>query len=369
MKKTDFAKKLLAWFDTHGRKHLPWQINPTPYRVWVSEIMLQQTQVATVISYYLRFMDAFPTVADLAAASVDDVLGFWSGLGYYARGRHLHKAAQIIMDKHNGNFPLDFDAVVALPGIGRSTAGAILAFSTEQRHAILDGNVKRILCRHEAFEAPPNTAQAHDALWAIADKYTPNERISEYTQAVMDLGATLCTRTKPRCTDCPIQTSCQAKKFNRVSELPTKIKKAPKPTKARLFLIIQTEKGIALYQRPSKGIWGGLWSLPEWPDARKNHKEIQDYCASLQTVRETNKPIYLEALPPVQHQFTHYQLILKPMIFQTKSLKKNILFEDKPIFWCTPNHLHTLGLPAPIKKLLQQQFVTGRIAWKKLSIA
>lgn len=366
MKASHFSDRLLTWFDQHGRKHLPWQIEPTPYRVWVSEIMLQQTQVATVISYYLRFMAAFPTLADLASASVDDVLGFWSGLGYYARARHLHKAAQLVMEKHNGKFPLDFEAVVALPGIGRSTAGAILAFSAEQRHSILDGNVKRILCRHEAFETAPNTLQGHDRLWTIADRYTPHTRVSAYTQAIMDLGATLCTRTKPRCPDCPLQKTCKARKLNRVIEFPVKIQKPPKPIQERLFLILQSPQGILLYRRPSTGIWGGLWSLPEWPDLKINQTKIKKYCQSLLKERQTRDSMPLTALPSMQHHFTHYQLVLKPFLFLTSApLKGAVKFDDLPTTWCTPDTLNILGLPAPIKRLLNHQLTTGAFLCKE----
>jgi A/G-specific adenine glycosylase len=370
MKSTQFSDRLLTWFDQHGRKHLPWQIEPTPYRVWVSEIMLQQTQVVTVIAYYLRFMAAFPSLADLAGASVDDVLGFWSGLGYYARARHLHKAAQLIMTEHKGEFPLDFESVVALPGVGRSTAGAILAFSTEQRYAILDGNVKRILCRHEAFEMAPNTPQSHDKLWAIADSYTPHNRVSAYTQAIMDLGATLCTRIKPHCLDCPLQKTCKARKLDRIAEFPIKVQKSPKPIQERLFLILQSPQGILLYQRPSSGIWGGLWSLPEWPNLKMNSKKIKQYCQSLLKGLQAKKTLSLIALPPMQHHFTHYQLVLKPFLFLTNSpVKGPVTFEDHRAMWCTSAHLNTLGLPAPIKRLLSQQFTTGALLCPEPCIA
>jgi A/G-specific adenine glycosylase len=369
MKPSLFSDRLLAWFDQHGRKHLPWQIAPTPYRVWVSEIMLQQTQVATVISYYLRFMAAFPTLSDLASASVDEVLGFWSGLGYYARARHLHKAAQLIVEQHNGEFPLDFESVMALPGIGRSTAGAILAFSTEQRHPILDGNVKRILCRHEAFDTAPNTPKSLEKLWEIADKYTPHTRVSAYTQAIMDLGATLCTRTKPRCPDCPVQKTCKAQKLDRATDFPVKIQKTPKPIQERLFLILQSPQGILLYQRPASGIWGGLWSLPEWPNLKTNQTTIKAFCRSILKIPQSGNPSLLE-LPPIQHHFTHYQLVLKPLLFFTdRPLKRSIQFENLPTTWCTLKTVNTLGLPAPIKRLLHNQLTTGAVRCKELCTA
>ena len=368
MSTPSFSNRLLRWFDQHGRKHLPWQVETTPYRVWVSEIMLQQTQVSTVIAYYLRFMDTFPTLQDLAAAPLDTVLGLWSGLGYYARARNLHKAAQQIVQNHNGVFPLDFQSVTDLPGIGRSTAGAILAFSSAQRHPILDGNVKRILCRHEAFAMPPSTKEGHEQLWAIADRYTPTTRVAAYTQAVMDLGATLCTRTKPRCQECPIQATCKAYKLNRVLDFPIKIVKPPKPIQERVFLMVQSPKGILLYQRPSTGIWGGLWSLPEWSDL-STLTPIKKYCESLLQKPLRLKPISLLSLSPMQHHFTHYQLVIKPLVFKVQSLKKTLLFNEHPTQWCTPGNLNELGLPAPIKKLLRQQFSEGALSCRELCTA
>ena len=203
-----FSQRLLKWYDRHGRHDLPWQTRPTPYRVWVSEIMLQQTQVATVIPYYQRFVKRFPDIQSLTAAEMDEVLHHWSGLGYYARGRNLHKAAGIIMRENGGLFPQTLDEVMALPGIGRSTAAAILALSGNQRHAILDGNVKRSLCRFHGIEGYPGARAVEKRLWELAEAHTPDRRIADYTQAIMDLGATLCTRGKPACGDCPMRSDC-----------------------------------------------------------------------------------------------------------------------------------------------------------------
>ncbi|MEM1440588.1 MAG: A/G-specific adenine glycosylase, partial [Pseudomonadota bacterium] len=217
---TDFAARVLDWFEHHGRKDLPWQHDRSRYRVWVSEVMLQQTQVATVIGYFERFMARFPDVVTLADAPTDDVLALWSGLGYYARARNLHAAAQQVRDRHGGAFPGDFDAVVALPGVGRSTAGAILSLADDARHAILDGNVKRVLARHETIEGWPGRTAVLKALWQAAEQFTPDTRVADYTQAMMDLGATLCTRRAPGCEACPVRTTCRARAEGRIDELP-----------------------------------------------------------------------------------------------------------------------------------------------------
>jgi len=359
-----FAERLLRWFDDHGRKNLPWQVEPTSYRIWISEIMLQQTQVSTVIPYYQRFMESFPNILDLANASLDRVLQHWAGLGYYARARNLHKAAQHIIQFHQGQFPTDFESVVALPGIGPSTAGAILAFSTHQRFTILDGNVKRILCRHEAFDKPVNNPTHHAALWQWAEHYTPHQRVADYTQAIMDLGATLCTRTKPRCLDCPIQQTCQAFHHNNVLNFPVKNSKPPKPTKKRFFLLaIHPKQGILLYQRPSQGIWGGLWSLPEWEaaeTAEDTTKAIRLFCRILlKNASPLLKMPPLTTLPVLSHQFTHYQLLLTPLLLRLSSnlslpFKKALSFHKQPMRWSTVDQLATIGLPAPIKRIIEQ---------------
>ena len=235
---SDFAERLLAWFDDNGRKDLPWQQNVTAYRVWVSEIMLQQTQVQTVIPYFNRFVDRFPDVGALATAKQDEVLSHWSGLGYYARARNLHKAAQQIVLEHGGRFPETLDAVIGLPGIGRSTAGAILALAKGQRHAILDGNVKRVLARFDAIAGWPGKAQVAADLWAIAERYTPDERAAGYTQAIMDLGATLCTRSKPACDRCPVSGDCEALRTDSVEAYPGRKPKVTKPLKTTTMVLV-----------------------------------------------------------------------------------------------------------------------------------
>lgn len=259
-----FAENLLAWFSLHGRKDLPWQIDKNPYRVWVSEIMLQQTQVATVIDYYLRFMDRFPTVTTLAAANIDEVLHLWTGLGYYARGRNLHRAAQLIVRDHNGHLPQEQQELESLPGIGPSTAGAIRAIAMGQRGIILDGNVKRVLARFHAVEGHYSNTKISKLLWRHATHHTPVERVADYTQAIMDLGATLCVRSKPKCDICPINSNCKALADNRVGELPTKKTAAPKPIRRAKFFVLRLPDGrVLLEKRPQSGIWGGLWNPPE----------------------------------------------------------------------------------------------------------
>jgi len=263
MKKT-FAIHLLKWYRQHGRHDLPWQKNKSLYSVWVSEIMLQQTQVVTVIPYYQNFMQRFPDIASLAAATQDEALRYWAGLGYYSRARNLHKAAALIVESHQGVFPVTYDEVLALPGIGPSTAGAILAQATGQRHAILDGNVKRVLARYQAIEGWPGQKTVEKQLWKYAESFTPESNVADYTQAIMDLGATLCARSSPKCDACPLVTDCKAFQLNRTAELPTKKPKKAIPVKQKRFLIIRNKRGEMLMEkRPPSGIWGGLWSLPE----------------------------------------------------------------------------------------------------------
>ena len=253
------CQHLLAWFEQHGRKDLPWQADINPYRVWVSEIMLQQTQVTTVIGYYQRFMLRFPDVASLATADIDEVLHLWTGLGYYARGRNLHKAAQILVAEHNGELPTDQQQLEMLPGIGRSTAGAIRAISMNQRGVILDGNVKRVLARYHAVEGHYSQASVGKHLWRLAEEHTPKQNIAAYTQGIMDLGATVCLRSRPNCGVCPLSESCQALATDRVAELPTKKKSAPKPVRqARFFIVSSPNQQILLEQRPQSGIWAGF---------------------------------------------------------------------------------------------------------------
>ena len=259
-----FAERLLAWFADHGRHDLPWQRDPSPYGVWVSEIMLQQTQVATVIPYYERFMARFPDLAALAEAPLDEVLAHWSGLGYYARARNLHRAARQAMAEHGGRLPETIDALQALPGIGRSTAGAILSLALGQRHPILDGNVKRVLARHAAVAGWPGKAAVQRTLWELAEARTPRRRVADYNQAMMDLGATLCTRARPACERCPVAADCRAREQGLQTDYPGPRPRRELPERQVQMLLVRDPQGrVLLERRPPQGVWGGLWCLPE----------------------------------------------------------------------------------------------------------
>lgn len=342
---TDVASRLLRWFDRHGRKDLPWQKDIGAYRVWVSEIMLQQTQVATVIPYYERFMRRFPTVDALAAAPEDDVLAHWSGLGYYARARNLHRAAKMIKDEHGGQFPKDFDQVVALPGIGRSTAGAILSIACGQRHPILDGNVKRVLARYHAIDGWPGKTAVSRELWSKAERHTPDERVADYTQAIMDLGATLCTRTRPRCADCPLEDGCNAHAAGRETDFPGKKPPRAKPTRTTVMLLARDDDSLYLEKRPPNGIWGGLWSLPEIDDAGA----LDAWCERHLGVG----PESSEAWPVLRHSFSHYDLDITPLEVRLPAASRTVA--DRPDErWISLETLPELGLPAPVRALIER---------------
>lgn len=342
---TSFSNKILNWFDQHGRKDLPWQINPTPYRVWVSEIMLQQTQVTTVIPYYLRFMEHFPNISTLAKAKLDTVLHLWTGLGYYARARNLHKTANIIQRNFEGQFPQDFDAVVNLPGIGRSTAGAILSLSLQKHHAILDGNVKRVLCRYFAIEGWAGNSDILARLWALSEQVTPRHRVHHYNQAIMDLGATVCTRSKPNCKACPLQSTCVAKKQELTAVLPSSKPKQRKPIKKTYFMILKDEKNrVLLEKRPSNGIWGGLWSFKEL----KNPDEFSKWVTKHLEVSLKN----IKQHPAFRHTFTHFHLDIHPIEGKV-NLKKPKDLKKEDYYWYSLNEPLSLGVASPIKKLLK----------------
>lgn len=348
-----FSQRLLAWFDDYGRHDLPWQQKINPYRVWVSEIMLQQTQVSTVIPYYQKFMNSFPTVQDLAQASQEEVLAHWAGLGYYARGRNLHKAAQMVVEQYAGQFPNTFDEVVALQGIGRSTAGAILSIACGERHPILDGNVKRVLGRFYALEAWPGEKKAENWLWEKADLLTPNQRYADYTQAIMDLGATLCTRSKPQCGQCPVAEGCQALAQNRVVEFPFKKPKKDKPVRQAYLLILQQPDGrLWLEERPQKGIWGGLWSFPQL----QTWQECEDKAQS-----RLSAAVSLLKWQEFRHTFSHYHLDITPVFAQPPSAvaepSANYAAEKQTSGrWVALRDLldEKLGIPAPVQKLVKQ---------------
>jgi len=344
MKSKQLSQQLLRWFDQHGRTTLPWQQNPTPYRVWISEVMLQQTQVATVIPYYQRFMASFPNIAALASADLDSVLNHWSGLGYYARGRNLYAAAKIIQHEHAGLFPLHISEVEALPGIGRSTAAAILSLATGERHAILDGNVKRVLTRYFAIEGWPGKSRVQKTLWQLAEEHTPTKRVAAYNQAMMDLGATCCTRSKPQCTSCPFTTNCMALKQGLVKILPTAKPRKKIPIRDTQVLMIRNKAGeVLLEKRPPTGIWGGLWSLPEIAQ----DESVTHWCKN----RLGLSVELLEEWPIRRHTFSHFHLDMQPQLLLLKNNPTQIN-EDSHHVWYKMQQTH--GLAAPIACLIEE---------------
>jgi A/G-specific adenine glycosylase len=339
---TAFAAVLLAWFDRHGRHDLPWQHPRDAYRVWLSEIMLQQTQVVTVIPYFQRFVTQLPTLRALAAAEEDSVLALWSGLGYYRRARFLHRAAQVCVEQHGGELPRDFEALAALPGIGRSTAGAILAQAHGLRFPILDGNVKRVLTRYHGISGHPSEREVEKQLWRHADAHTPAERTADYTQAIMDLGATVCVRTRPLCAVCPMQKTCVAHRDNLTAQLPTAKPSKAIPTRSTTMLILRDNQGrVLLQRRGEQGVWSGLWSLPEadgtdgaWREAQR-HARIDD----------------ARPLTPFVHVFSHYRLEVQPLLFDGATAA-GVIADNSQLRWCAPSELPALGLPAPVRALL-----------------
>ena len=343
-----FATPLLAWFDVHGRHDLPWQRPRTPYRVWLSEIMLQQTQVRVVVPYFERFVAALPTVAALAAAPLDDVLGLWSGLGYYARARNLHAAARTCAELHDGQLPRDFDALLALPGIGRSTAGAILAQAWGERFAILDGNVKRVLARYHGVEGWPGQSAVEKRLWQLAQQHLPDMRLADYTQAQMDLGATLCTRHSPACGDCPLRPGCVAHAQGRTDELPAPRPGKPLPTREAVLLLLRDGEGrVLLQRRPPAGVWAQLWSLPEAADADAARDWFRanvdgDYGRG-------------QALDTIAHAFSHYRFNMHPLRWHAVAPAAAV-GDNGDLRWVSRGALAGLGIPAPVRTLIQAQF-------------
>lgn len=338
----DFADRLLTWFDQHGRTDLPWQQDIAPYRVWVSEIMLQQTQVATVIPYYERFMHRFPAVHALADATEDEVLHLWTGLGYYARARNLHKAAKQLMADHNGEFPDTLEALTALPGIGRSTAGAILAICFAKAVPILDGNVKRVLARCFAIEGWPGQTATAKQLWTVAEELTPVERVADYTQAIMDLGAMICTRSRPDCPACPFQPDCRAHEAGRIADYPGKKPKKSLPVRRNQLLLIENEDGeILLEKRPPQGIWGGLWSLPA----------CEEHSVAETLDRLCVTPLSSEELPGFRHTFTHFHMDITPVHVRTRS--RFHVTENDRVLWFDRDAPASVGLSRPTVMLLE----------------
>ncbi|MGM0953893.1 MAG: A/G-specific adenine glycosylase [Pseudomonadota bacterium] len=343
-----FANRLLDWYDRHGRHDLPWHHNRNAYRVWISEIMLQQTQVTTVIPYFEAFMQRFPTVRDLASAPVDDVLSHWSGLGYYARARNLHKAARQVVEEFEGEFPQEQETLEQLSGIGRSTAAAIIAQAFGKRAAILDGNVKRVLARYHAVPGWPGKTAVLKQLWEHAEAHTPDNRVTDYTQAIMDLGAMVCTRSKPDCRACPLNTDCTAFARNETHLYPGSKPKKAKPEKTTWMVILEDHEGrILLERRPPSGIWGGLWSLPEL-DPAYGAEELQQACED-ELGLACRQP---ELISGFRHTFSHYHLHIQPARLSVNGSTK--VADRDQWQWLHRDEALTLGLPAPIRTLIAE---------------
>jgi A/G-specific adenine glycosylase len=339
-----FSVRLLSWFDQHGRHDLPWQHPRSPYFVWLSEVMLQQTQVATVKAYFTRFVTRFPTLPDLAAASLDDVLSLWAGLGYYSRARNLHACAKRCVLRHAGTLPMDREQLQALPGIGRSTAAAILAQAFEQKAAILDGNVKRILARVTATLEWPGLAPVERALWHEAERRLPDARFADYTQALMDLGATVCAARAPKCPQCPVSDGCLALSQALTSSIPAKRQKKARPTRFTNWLLVRdAQDRVLLMRRPELGIWGGLYCLPEASD-------VADFF---------NQALPLENLvlhapmPDIRHVFTHFSLIATPVRAYARAA---VGLSEPGSIWVNLLTMQQIGLPSPVRRLLEQIF-------------
>jgi len=345
MDKTQFRRQVLRWFDSHGRKNLPWQHNPNPYRVWVSEIMLQQTQVSTVIPYFKKFMTTFPSLRSLASAELDQVLQHWSGLGYYARARNLHRSASIIVTAHKGRFPDQFDTVLALPGIGRSTAGAILSLSKHQHHAILDGNVKRVLARYAAIAGWPGERAILDKLWLLVEQLTPKKRVADFNQAMMDLGATLCTRSKPLCDSCPLQKQCQAYQLDQVRDYPGKKARKTLPVRTTQMLILIAENNrILMERRPTSGLWGGLLCFPQ---TECGH-QIKSWCK-----QNISSVVYRQQKQAtLRHTFSHFHLDITPVHVWIKQNSNRVMEQGRWVWYKDSSTVG--GLPAPVSQLLKQ---------------
>lgn len=337
-----FSQRIVRWQQRHGRHDLPWQNTRDAYRIWLSEVMLQQTQVATVLPYFERFLQRFPDVASLAAASEDEVLALWSGLGYYARARNLQSAARVVMAQHGGKFPARFDALVELPGVGRSTAAAIAAFASGEKRAILDGNVRRVLARHAGIAGDPGAADTLTRLWSIAEERLPRASIESYTQGMMDLGADLCTTRKPACLLCPVAADCIARIESRIDELPGKRARRAVRRRSIAMLVLISQGEVLLEKRPPTGIWGGLWSLPE--------ADVDAEPASIARDRFRLSPASTVPLPPFEHAFTHFTLEVQPYRI---AVRRKPVAEEAGTMWLPLQEVVGAALPSPVKKLLQ----------------
>ncbi|POU19081.1 A/G-specific adenine glycosylase [Acinetobacter sp. ACNIH3] len=334
-----FSDALLEWFDVHGRHDLPWQVADDPYKVWISEIMLQQTQVKTVLQYFDRFIARFPTVQDLGTATWDEVAPYWAGLGYYARARNLHKAAGIVAKQ--GHFPETLEEWIALPGIGRSTAGALMSLGLRKYGVIMDGNVKRVLSRFFAIEDDLSKPIHERAMWQLAEELCPNERNHDYTQAIMDLGATVCTPKKPLCLYCPMQQHCQAHQQGLENELPFKKAKKPVPVKSAQVLILQCGDQWLWQQRPNTGLWGGLWCLP-----------IIEEVHELDVLKQSLGLKQFIQKVEISHSFTHFTWQLQGLVFAIDAdLQEHLAIELNGI-WLEPNAAVQAGIPTAMKKLI-----------------
>jgi A/G-specific adenine glycosylase len=347
---TSFCARIAAWQRAHGRRDLPWQTGRDPYRIWLSEVMLQQTQVSTVLPYFARFVAAFPTVDMLAAAPLSRVLECWSGLGYYRRAHHLHAAARIVVDRHRGRFPSDAATLATLPGIGRSTAAAIAAFASNERGAILDGNVKRVLARHRGIEGWAGVAQVEARLWRAAEASLPAQAelaadrtlIADYTQGMMDLGATICVRSRPQCSACPVRGDCVAHRDLRTDTLPSPRPRKVVPKRAVTLLLLEREDAILLEERPPLGIWSGLWSFPEIPVDR----DVASHVSANYRVT----PEACERMSAVVHVFTHFALTMHPVRVRVPYDAHAV--EIPGTRWFALDHACAAAVPAPIRKLL-----------------
>ncbi|MFT5138760.1 MAG: A/G-specific adenine glycosylase [Rhodothermales bacterium] len=338
----EFSERLLAWWDVHGRKNLPWQDPRTPYRVWVSEIMLQQTQVTTVVPYFERFMQHFPDLATLASSSMDEVLSLWAGLGYYARGRNLHKTAGIIMRDFDGKFPGSSAELARLPGIGESTANAIISQAWDIPATVVDGNVRRVLARHDVIDGWPGKKEVQIVFWQAAEQRLPSDRGADYTQAIMDLGATLCTRRKPRCIDCPVSNDCMAYLSDTTDLYPAKRPKIKITEKHMHMLIISNGNDqILLERRPPAGIWGGLWSLPEDEDEQ-----------ALANRFGLDSEMFFK-MPDLDHRLTHMKIYIKPRAIRSTPVAKRVESSSDQR-WFGAKEWSKAGLPKPVLILLKQ---------------
>jgi A/G-specific adenine glycosylase len=340
----EFARRLLAWHVLHGRHDLPWQTDRSPYRIWISEVMLQQTQVGTVLPYFERFVASFPSVPALAAANLEDVLALWSGLGYYARARHLHVAAKLVCERYDGDLPSDFETLQTLPGIGRSTAAAILALASGRRHAILDGNVRRVLARHRGIDGWPGETAVAAELWGWAERFTPTTDVTRYTQAIMDLGATVCSRHTPQCASCPVSADCCAYLQGLTQELPKPRPRRSLPQREVVMALVRDpERRVLMERRSEQGIWGGLWSLPESAD--------EQTCRGWLAERFGDSVHSIVPREPLMHVFTHFRLRITPLTAVVSSPPMRAMDGDRWL-WYNGN-IHNCGMPAPVRRLIQ----------------